>query len=220
MHILCRAIDLLEREALRESQWNKLILSDDASFGIMTAWRQSQKPTENHRRNDQLVRDFGERSWRYQAVRGVFPEVQDKGVKIAFEKSFLIWDPEYLDLLSLGEKYEQEAVIFKPLDGPMGYYDLKAGTVAVYTGHKTTPNQPGIPQQKEKRRQDLRKYEDKARRYKEDPSAEYPGFPPPDPDPMTLDRNLEVRTSFDFSNPLSLGSEPITYENHPELRTP
>jgi hypothetical protein len=224
MH-LRRAIHILEESVYRcglsESQWERIINDRASSFGIITAWRDKDKNGrelsrgEKEKRNEDLIRDFGAYGWKYMPVKGVFAEFLTKNIQ--FEESFLVWNPQYFFLKTLAEEFEQESFIFKPLRGPTGYYDLSAGTVFVLvTQHdvRTTPNQPRMKKQKEVQTNEKHEYEEQSKIFKEDPNAAFP-TKPLDPDPRTMDRNMEIRIGFSKSFPLT--DEPIDFTNHPEL---
>lgn len=94
--------------------------SMDGTFAILSAYRPLSK-AENKARHGELLRDLqnlGYRKW-YDA----------KGYWTHTEKSLLVPNMSFRDAIELGEKYDQDAIVYKSRDGIVGIYDLRTREV-------------------------------------------------------------------------------------------
>jgi len=104
--------------ALRLKEMQKL-LSKGHQFGVLSAYGPMSK-SQNKQRNVQLHRDLAKRGYnKVETLRGKWEGVS--------EKSVLVPGIAWKDLLKLGKKYDQDAVIYKSPDGVIGMYYQKAG---------------------------------------------------------------------------------------------
>jgi hypothetical protein len=118
------------KRALRMKTLTKL-LDKGGKFGIISAYRPGSK-SENKRRHGELLADLqrlGYRKW---------DEAKShwEGAK---EKSLLIPNIKPKDLFALGEKYDQDATIYKSADGVLGMY-FPAGFAYVAIDPEGDPN--------------------------------------------------------------------------------
>lgn len=93
------------------------------TFGVLSAYTGRHSKKENKDRHGELIRDLqikGHRNWK-----------DAQGYWGYREKSVIVPDIAFHDLLELGDKYDQDAVIFKSNDGVVGMYSLKGGSVQI-----------------------------------------------------------------------------------------
>lgn len=93
------------------------------TFGVLSAFTGDHSRKENKQRHGELIRDLqikGYRQWK-----------DAKGYWGYREKSVIVPDMSFRDLVELGKKYDQDAVIFRSNDGVVGMYDLKEGSVQI-----------------------------------------------------------------------------------------
>ena len=109
----------MDRVALRLRQLQHL-LSAGRQFGILSAHGDGTK-AENNVRNGELIRELQSRGYRYHPLKGSWEGV--------VEKSVLVPNMAFSDLVELGRRYTQDSVIYKDLSGVVGMYYLKEGRV-------------------------------------------------------------------------------------------
>jgi|AntDeeMinimDraft_6_1070357.scaffolds.fasta_scaffold13763_1 hypothetical protein len=110
------------KEAARSIGLNKLkqLHEKRGTFAILSAYRPLSK-SENQDRHGELIRDLqimGYRKW-YDA----------KGYWTHTEKSLLVPKMNFGDAMQMGHKYDQDAVVFKSMDGIIGIYYMADRTV-------------------------------------------------------------------------------------------
>lgn len=101
------------KRALRMKTLTKL-LDKGGSFGIISAYRPTSK-SENKRAHGELIADLQRLGYRK-------VEEAKSHWEGAKEKSLLIPNIKPQHLFALGEKYEQDATIYKSADGVLGMY--------------------------------------------------------------------------------------------------
>jgi len=112
----------LARRALRQKELAALI-SQPGTFGILSAYRPRPKSL-NQEANRSLLMDI-----QGLGIRRVEPF--KSAWEGAVEKSVLVRGIPARDLFDLGEKYDQDAVIYKGSDGVIGMYNRRRGVVTV-----------------------------------------------------------------------------------------
>lgn len=111
----------LDKTAIRVNQIEKM-LSKGGRFGVLSAYGPGSK-SENKARHGELVRDLQMAGYRFHDFRGSWEGVA--------EKSLLVPDMDWKDLLRLGRKYDQISLIYKSKDGVLGMYYPKKGYAEV-----------------------------------------------------------------------------------------
>ena len=109
------------RVALRIKQFQAL-LSKGKQFGVLSAYGPGSKK-QNQIRHGQLVADLQRMGYRWENLRGSWEGVT--------EKSVLVKNMRFPDLLKLGLKFDQDAVIFKDPSGTIGMYYQRDGVAEV-----------------------------------------------------------------------------------------
>jgi hypothetical protein len=114
-----------EIDDLYESSLSRVYAhTQNRNIGIITAHRGGNTPQENHERNRQLRDDLTQRGFGYIPIKGRYIEnYGSKEAKPVDEHSFLVVGKQGHDnnslkgnLRSLGKKYGQESVLYKPHD--------------------------------------------------------------------------------------------------------
>jgi len=123
--------------ALTRSQIEKLH-APHSQFGILSARRHEYSNKENKDRKGDLIRYVQDLNLRWETTQGVWPEKGELGFGV--EDSILVWDVPFDFLLDLGRLYEQESIIFKPQNGPVGMYDLQNNVAFIWDDYDITPN--------------------------------------------------------------------------------
>lgn len=109
----------MERVALRIRElW--AMLKVGRQFGILSAYGPFSK-SDNKSRNVDLLKELQSRGYRFHPLRGSWEGVA--------EKSVLVPDMAFADLIEMGRRFDQESVIFKDPSGVIGMYYLGDGTV-------------------------------------------------------------------------------------------
>ena len=93
------------------------------SFGVISAYTGDHSKKENKERHGELLRDLqirGYRNWK-----------DAKGYWGYREKSLVVPDIAFHDLIELGKKFDQDAIIYRSNDGVVGMYNLKGGDVQI-----------------------------------------------------------------------------------------
>lgn len=110
-----------EKKALRVRQFQKL-LSKGRQFGILSAYGPGSKK-QNQLRHGELFADLQRAGYRPVPLKGSWEGIT--------EKSVLVPEMEFRDLVRLGKKYNQDAVIYKDPTGTIGMYYQKEGVAEV-----------------------------------------------------------------------------------------
>jgi hypothetical protein len=131
---------ILRKEAARKKLALKqktlqTMLSQPGTFGIVSAYGGDQKrsKSDNKKRHGELLADLQKMGYRkVHDLKG-----QWEGVS---EKALLIPNVKPDDLITLGKKYGQDAVIYKNPEGVLGMYNYKDGKVDVAVDPKGMPS--------------------------------------------------------------------------------
>jgi hypothetical protein len=90
-------------------------------FGVISAYRSEYSKTENQQRHGQLVRDLQKAGYRNVVpLRSKWTDTES-GITTG-EKSILIPDVPFSLIFALGNKYQQQAVLYKDPSGSFGVY--------------------------------------------------------------------------------------------------
>jgi hypothetical protein len=127
------------RTGLTRTQLEKLH-APESQFGIISPYRNQYSSNQNKRRLTQLIQDVQALGLTWESVQGIWKEKDAP----AFEKevSLLVYDITFDYLCYLGTIYEQESVIFKPVDGPVGLYNISEGQAQLVEDYQLTMNSP------------------------------------------------------------------------------
>jgi len=107
------------------------------SFGVISAYRSNLPKKENQKRHGELIADLQKLGIRDAApLKSHWEDMDTKVVK--HEKSLIIPNISFAKLTELGEKYEQDAVLFKDPTGTIGIY-FKDGTATMAYDPKGEP---------------------------------------------------------------------------------
>jgi len=120
-------------------------------FGIISADRKGKdgySRNENKKRRTALAQDLNEFGHSWEAIQGVWP-VDTGGKTYNFENSFFVHEIDFGTIVILGEKYEQEAIIFKPDDGTVGLYSLVDNMASIAIEFDVRTNMPVLREQEE-----------------------------------------------------------------------
>ena len=167
-------------------------------FGIITPYRtgytdekgEKHPPdykykSDNKRRLAEFVNYLDRNGYKYERADGIFPVEYANFVKskhpYKIEKSLLIYNISFNELRRWGDYFNQDAIIFKPSNGVVGFYNLRNNTANVIIKHKIEPNLQSPHT----------KFEEQNLIDKDD----Y--------DFSTRFRNIEIKYEFDWSNTLS-----------------
>ena len=142
-------LDCFMKYGITRSELHRLHdISEGREFGIISADRTELSSNENKRRRTELAQDLNSVDYTWESIQGVWPV--DAGTKsYAFENSFFVYDVDFEILVALGEKYGQEAVIFKPFDGTVGLYNLVDDTAQIAIEYEIRTNMPVLRQQED-----------------------------------------------------------------------
>jgi len=97
------------------------IIHRKGSFGLLSAFSNRDSRKQNRLRNIKLITDVQRKGYRYHNWTGEWEE----GGRTKKEKSVLIPDVRFADLLKWGKEFDQDAVIFKHPSGAIGMYYQK-----------------------------------------------------------------------------------------------
>ncbi len=84
-------------------------------FGVISAFRGEYKRPENNERHKRLMFDIRDLGYGYIEMDGGYLETVGDKVQLVEEMSFYLPGISYKHLIELGNKYEQESVIYKGL---------------------------------------------------------------------------------------------------------
>ena len=105
----------LDKTALKFKEMKRFLDDPRKQFGVLTAHRGGGGAGANTRANEELVRDLQELGY-----NNFIPlKASWDGTS---EKSFLVPGMKFTHAIKLGEKYEQQAVIYKDGSGTLGVY--------------------------------------------------------------------------------------------------
>lgn len=116
----------MDRVALRLRQL-QYFLDAGRQFGILSAHGAVPK-SENNVRNGELIQQLQSRGYSYHPLKGSWEGV--------VEKSVLVPNMTFSDLVELGRKFDQESVIYKDPSGVVGMYYLREGKVTFAADEK------------------------------------------------------------------------------------
>ncbi len=120
------------KEASLSRIW-QLVENDKYSFAIVSAYRRDFDPKENASRHFQLKSDIiNGKKYGFIELRGGYVETSKDGEKVPVtEESMLINGIKKEDAIKLGNKYQQEAVLFKDANG-FELLDSSGGVIASF----------------------------------------------------------------------------------------
>lgn len=120
---LLRAVEAADRVALRIREMANLIKMP-GSFGNISAFRGGFARSENKARHAQLISELQRRGYRtYYDTKAFWAGSAEKGLMVP--------NVGWSDLLDLGRKFEQDAVIWKDPSGTLGLYSFVENTVTL-----------------------------------------------------------------------------------------
>jgi len=137
------------RIGLTKTQLERLHAPEE-QFGILSPYRSNYSKNQNKQRLTQLIQDIQALGLIWETVQGIWKE---KDVP-TFEKevSLLVHDIPFDYLVYLANEYEQESIIFKQKEGPVGLYNLGEGTAQLVEDLSIevgTPKPYKIPEKEE-----------------------------------------------------------------------
>lgn len=113
----------LKKEARLRLKTLEVLMDKGKQFGVLSAYGTGSK-SENQSRHIQLVRDLQIMGYRrYETIKGSWEGVS--------EKSIMVPNMKFSDLVALGRKYTQDSVIYKSPDGVIGMYYPSKGYAEV-----------------------------------------------------------------------------------------
>lgn len=166
----------LRRHGITRSQLEKLHAPEE-QFGIVSPYRSNLSKNQNKQRMTALIQDVQALGLSWESAQGIWQEEQATG--FSKENSILVHDITFDYLMFLARRYEQDAVVYKPADGPLGLYDLTTGEAVVMTDFEIDTGSPR-PRMREE-----------------------------DSDPYTRMRDTELHYEFDWSAPVEFGTSPV-----------
>jgi hypothetical protein len=99
------------------------------SFGVLSAYRSNLSKSQNQERHGQLVADLQRAGIRQ--MSDLKSQWEDMDTKVVHkEKSIFVPHISFDTLVTLGKKYEQDAVLYKDPSGTVGIY-FKDGTATM-----------------------------------------------------------------------------------------
>ena len=121
-------ISIIREAMFGKRQLINLLHRPELRFGILSPYRGSRSKRVNQDNLGELLRLVNQAGYRWEKMRGEYKE--DDAPKPTKEDSILIYnvDPEFL--FELGNKFDQDSVIYKE-DDVIGIYNLKKNTVVV-----------------------------------------------------------------------------------------
>lgn len=126
-------------------------ISEGEQFGFISADKKGEEGysrNENKRRRTALAQELNDFGFTWESIQGVWP-VEVEGKHYDFENSFFVHGIDFGTLTILGEKYEQEAVIFKPFDGTVGLYNLDNHMAQIAIEFEVRTNMPVLREQEQ-----------------------------------------------------------------------
>ena len=107
----------VEDKQLNESSLSRIwqhVENDDKSFGVISAYRADNDPSENKEDHKQLLKDINKLGYGYIILKGGYKEIDQNEYKE--EMSIFIPKISKKEIIELGEKYKQDSVIYKDKD--------------------------------------------------------------------------------------------------------
>jgi hypothetical protein len=104
-------------------------LSAGKQFGVLSAYGPKSK-SENQARNGILVGELQKRGYNFHPLKGSWEGTA--------EKSVLVPNMSFTDLIELGRKFKQDSVIYKDPSGVVGMYFLKENKVTFAADEKAS----------------------------------------------------------------------------------
>lgn len=96
--------------------------------GVISPWRMDLPRSENKERTTRLVRDLQKMGYTFFMGKGQYdPDNLPDRRESKWEQSFLVPDIRFEDLIKLGEKYDQDSVIWNGPTGVTGMYFIDEG---------------------------------------------------------------------------------------------
>jgi len=158
---------------------------EGSQFGMISAYKKDLPKNENKQRQTALIWDIQNLGLKWEARTGVYD--------YTLEGSLLVKDISFGYLTYLGRLYEQESVIFKPADGPIGLYNLVTNMAVLLIKYNIEMNAPRLTNRKE-----LEK--------KKKPLL-----------PQTRIRDTKLSYEFNWSDPVAFSNSPIYEAPQPEI---
>lgn len=101
-------------------------------FGVISAYRAGLSKSENQTRHGQLMADLQRAG--YHQLHTFKSQWDDMDTKVTHkEKSIFVPKVKFSDLVNLGNKYEQDAVLFKDVSGTIGIYFKNHTAIMAFT---------------------------------------------------------------------------------------
>lgn len=145
-----KTFDFLRKYGITKTELFRLHdITEGEQFGIISADKKGEEgysKNENKRRRTALAQELNEFGHSWESVQGVWP-VEVEGRKYDFENSFFVHGITFGTLIILGDKYEQEAIIFKPFDGTVGIYWLYEDMAQIAIEFDVRTNMPVLREQ-------------------------------------------------------------------------
>jgi len=132
---IVKTAEVLRRLGITETELDHLHRSG-TQFGIMSAFMDEYSRNENKQRHTELLQYLNSRGYTWDGVKGSWPS-DKKPTGYALESSVIIHNIAYDELITLGDYYNQESVIFKETNELLGMYNLWNNYVIVWFPEKT-----------------------------------------------------------------------------------
>lgn len=87
------------------------ITNENSTFGVMSAFRSNLSPEENKARHEELKNELRKNNLGYIEVEGAYREKQTG--KMKDEASLFIPNVSRIQMISFGQKYDQDSVLYK-----------------------------------------------------------------------------------------------------------
>jgi hypothetical protein len=98
------------------------LMKKASSFGILSAYRGELSKSDNKQRHGQLIADL--QTMGFRNVETIKSHWEDMSTHVTHkEQSVLVPRIGFKSLIELGDKYKQDAVIYKDPSGTIGIYD-------------------------------------------------------------------------------------------------
>jgi hypothetical protein len=106
----------LENRKIDESSMSRIwqhIEDSNTRFGVITAYRNTRTPNENQQLQEQLKDEVRDMGYGYIAMYGGYTYDEGGKVETAKEPSIFVPNISKKEIMDLGEKYDQDSIIFK-----------------------------------------------------------------------------------------------------------
>ena len=138
----------LEKLALREQQIKKLH-SPESQFGIISARRPEFSSNEDKQRHTELIQYIQDGNFKWMSTAGVWPEdipdPENAGETLksfGLENSIVVYDAPFDVMVLLARYFDQDGIVYKPEQGPVGLYDLNTNMAQLWLDIDIQTNAP------------------------------------------------------------------------------